>query len=99
MKQGTCNNSGAELDCFQAFLIFFSAFTYCDAYYTKCISNMYLIIGVCNIKTTPNMVYICMYVCMYVRTYVRTYVCMYVRMYVCMYVCMHAYMHTYNVLY
>ena len=27
---------------------FLFRFTYCNAYYTKCISNMYLIIGVCK---------------------------------------------------
>ena len=37
--------------------LFSFVFTYCDAYYTKCISNIYLIVGVCNTKTTPKCCY------------------------------------------
>ena len=51
IKQETiqqCNYNSAELNHVKAFLVFFS---YCDTYLLKCISHMYLIIGVCNTKT------------------------------------------------
>ena len=65
MKANLCNdiyianhvNSGTHLfhnDIIKAKHQCSPMFTYCNAYYTKCISNMYLIIGVCNTKTAPD---------------------------------------------